>query len=56
MRRFMLFITTREDKIDIIKFSEEQHILLKKYDCIGVLDEAMNPFILDEKDDSQGYQ
>jgi len=55
MRRFMRFITTRNDNVDLVSFCEELNIFLKKYDLMGVLDEAINPIIIDEKNNNIGY-
>ncbi len=55
MRRFWLLITTKNDNIDLVKFGEEWDILLRKYGCMGCLDEAVNPIIIDDKNNDTGY-
>lgn len=56
MRRFMLFITSQNDEIDLKKFGDDLNIFLKKYGCLGVLDEAINPLIIDDKNNNISYR
>jgi hypothetical protein len=55
MRRFILLITTKNDNINLIELGKDLNIFLTKYDCMGVFDEAVNPLIIDEKNDDTGY-
>jgi hypothetical protein len=54
MRRFMLLMSS-PDEVDLTKFSTELNDLLKKYNCVGLLNEVVNPLIIDEKNDDTGY-
>lgn len=56
MRRFMLLITTNNDNLNLVEVGKDLNIFLTKYNCMGVLDEAVNPFIIDEKNNSIGYE
>ena len=55
MRRFMLFITTNNDNINLVEFGKDLNIFLTKYNCMGVFDEAVNPLIIDDKNNNIGY-
>lgn len=54
MRRFILLLSS-PDEVDLTKFSTELNDLLKKYNCVGLLNEVINPLIIDNNDNSQFY-
>lgn len=54
MRRFILLLSS-PDEIDLTKFSTDLNDHLKKYNCIGLLNEVINPLIIDNNDNSQFY-
>jgi len=43
------------EEIDLTKFASDLNGHLKKYGCIGMLDEVINPLIIDNRDNSIGY-
>ena len=54
MRQFLLMIRTK-DEIDLVNLAKDLNELLKKHDVIGLLNEVINPLILDEKNNDIGY-
>lgn len=54
MRRFILLLSS-PDEIDLTKFSTDLNDLLKKYNFVGLLNEVVNPLIIDNNDNSQFY-
>jgi hypothetical protein len=43
------------DEVELTKFSGDLNDFLKKYSCVGLLNEVINPLIIDNNDNSQFY-
>lgn len=55
MRQFQLIIRSKDD-MDLVKFCEDLNGFLMKFDCVGCLNELINPLILDDKNNTIGYE
>jgi len=51
MRRFIILMSA-PDEVDLTRFANDLNSHLKKYGCIGMLDEVINPLIIDDKDNN----
>jgi hypothetical protein len=54
MRRFIVLMSA-PDEVDLTKFGADLNDCLKKYGCLGLLNEVINPLIISNNENDQFY-